>query len=138
MSPQQAVGAPMRRLGGGALLALAAVLGAPGASARPMLYEWGAYPAALATQLREAGGDAARQAALLEQQLQRTAAKGRAVPPGLHAHLALLHAQLGNDARAVEHLRAEKELYPESARYMDFLLANARQQPGAPMPEAPK
>ena len=128
----------MRRLGGGALLALAAVLGAASASARPMLYEWGAYPEALAAHLREAGGDAARQAARLEQQLQRTATAGRAVPPGLHAHLALRHAQLGNDAKAVEHLRAEKALYPESARYMDFLLANTRRQPADAAAEAPK
>jgi hypothetical protein len=74
----------------------------------------------------------------LAAQLQRTIAAGRAVPPGLHAHLALLHAQLGNDAKAVEHLQAEKALYPESALYMDFLLANARRQPGAAAAEAPK
>ncbi len=128
----------MPRLFGGGLLALAAVLGTGSVGARPTLYEWGAYPQALAIQLREAGGDAARQASLLEQQLQRTVATGRAVPPGLHAHLALLHSQLGNDVRAAEHLQAEKGLYPESARYMDFLLANARRLPGTAAAEAPK
>jgi hypothetical protein len=128
----------MPSLFGGVLLALAAVVGAGSADARPTLYEWGAYPQALAIHLREAGGEAARQASLLEQQLQRTVATGRAVPPGLHAHLALLHAQLGNDARAAEHLRAEKALYPESARYMDYLLANARRPTGTAAAEAPK
>jgi hypothetical protein len=38
----------------------------------------------------------------------------------------------------VEHLRAEKALYPESARYMDFLLANTRRQPADAAAEAPK
>lgn len=90
------------------------------------LYDWGAYPQALAVQLREAGGDAARQASLLEEQLQRGVGAARAAPPGLHAHLALLHTQLGNEALALRHLEAEKALYPESAAYMDFLLKSAR------------
>jgi len=98
------------------------------------LYDWGTYPQALAVHLRQAGGDAARQASLLEEHLQRTAGASRASPPGLHAHLALLYTQLGNEALAVRHLQTEKSLYPESAAYMDMLLRNARKSAG----EAPK
>jgi hypothetical protein len=98
------------------------------------LYDWGTYPQALAVHLRQAGGDAARQASLLEEHLQRSAGAARAAPPGLHAHLALLYTQLGNEALAVRHLQMEKTLYPESAAYMDLLLKNARKSAG----EAPK
>ncbi len=114
------------------LLALA-VLGLVGCASQPTtLYDWGAYPQALSLHLRQSGGDAARQASLLEQQLQRAAGAARAAPPGLHAHLALLHTQLGNEAQALRHLEAEKALYPESAAYMDFLLASARKAAGSP------
>lgn len=107
-------------------LLLAAVLAGGCASPPRTLYDWGAYPQALAIHLRQAGGDAARQASLLEDQLQRANNAARAAPPGLHAHLALLHTQLGNEALALRHLQAEKALYPESAAYMDFLLRSAR------------
>lgn len=109
----------------GLLLAAALMLGAC-ASPPTTLYDWGPYPQALLKHLRESGGDAARQAALLEEQLQRAGGAARAAPPGLHAHLALLHTQLGNEAVALRHLQAEKALYPESAAYMDFLMNNAR------------
>jgi hypothetical protein len=122
------------RLSTRGLLVLAAVLITGCASPPTTLYDWGAYPQALAVHLRESGGDAARQASLLEGQLQRAAGAARAAPPGLHAHLALLHTQLGNEALALRHLQAEKALYPESAAYMDFLLASARKAAG----EAPK
>ncbi len=112
------------------LLVLAAVLITGCASQPTTLYDWGAYPQALALQLRQAGGDAARQAALLEDHLQRGAGAARAAPPGLHAHLALLHTQLGNEALALRHLEAEKSLYPESAAYMDHLLKSARKGAG--------
>jgi hypothetical protein len=124
--------APRLPLRGLLALAATALLGAC-ASPPSSLYDWGAYPQALALHLRESGGDAARQAALLEEQLQRAAGAARAAPPGLHAHLALLYTQLGNEALAVRHLQAEKALYPESAAYMDFLLKNA----GKPATGAP-
>jgi hypothetical protein len=108
------------------------------ATALPALYDWGAYPQALAVQLRQSGGDAASQASRLEEQLQRAGGAARAAPPGLHAHLALPHTQLGNEALALRHLQAEKALYPEAAPYMDFLLRNARRAATAAPPEASK
>ncbi len=113
---------------GRSLTALAAALLMSACASPPSsLYDWGAYPQAMAIHLRESGGDAARQASLLEEQLQKAAGAARAAPPGLHAHLALLYTQLGNEALAVRHLQAEKALYPEGAAYMDFLLKNVRQ-----------
>jgi hypothetical protein len=108
------------------LVTAAALLLVGCASGPGPLYGWGPYPQALTQYLRATGGDAARQAALLEEQLQRNAAGKRANPPGLHAHLALLHTQLGNEETALRHLEAEKKLFPESTAYMDFLLRSAR------------
>jgi len=120
------------------LLALAAVLWDYQRRRTATLYDWGAYPQALALHLKQSGGDAARQASRLEEQLQRAGGAACAAPPGLHAHLALLHAQLGNEALALRHLQAEKALYPEAAPYMDFLLRNARRAAPAAPAEAPK
>lgn len=128
MAPARSARVPTR-----GLLALGvALLTSACATAPTTLYDWGAYPQALAVHLRESGGDAARQASLLEEQLQKAAGAARAAPPGLHAHLALLYTQLGNEALAIRHLQAEKALYPEGAAYMDFLLKNARKPAEVP------
>lgn len=42
--------------------------------------------------------------------------------PGAHAHLGMLYAKIGNRAGAREQFEQEKQLFPESATYMDFLL----------------
>jgi hypothetical protein len=123
-----------RTLAARGLLVLVAAVGAGCATTPHTLYDWGTYPQALMVHLRESGGDAARQVSRLEEQLQRGAGAARAAPPGLHAHLALLHTQLGNEAQALRHLQAEKALYPESAAYIDFLLRQA----GRPAAEAPR
>ncbi len=103
------------------------------ATAPNSLYAWGPFPEAVAQSLRESGGDAARQAALLEAHLERSAVQKWPAPPGLHAHLALLYTQLRDEPAALRHLEAEKRLFPESAAYMDFLLKNAR-PPGQSAP----
>jgi hypothetical protein len=94
------------------------------------LYEWGGYQSQLYAHLRgDLDSPLAQLGALLEQ-LQKTAAKGATVPPGLHAHIALLQLQAGQRDQALAHLRAEKALFPESAHYMDWLIARL-QGPGA-------
>jgi hypothetical protein len=51
----------------------------------------------------------------LEKNQQEASAKGQAVPPGFHAHLGMLYAQLGKDAQTREQFETEKRLFPESA-----------------------
>lgn len=86
------------------------------------LYQWEGYQAALYEHLKANGGDPGAQIAKLEAQVQKNAAGGMANPPGLRAHLALLHAKMGDDEAARRHLEAEKAQFPESAAYVDFLL----------------
>lgn len=87
------------------------------------LYQWEGYQ----TQLRGYFTGDAKEAQLqaLDAGLERIKAKGGAVPPGYHAQMGLLCADLGQQARMVQEFQAEKALFPESATYMDFLLNNA-------------
>jgi len=106
-------------------LLAAAVFAAGCASAPRSLYDWGGYPAAVYAYLKDGGANAGAQIAQLEAQVQASAAKNLAVPPGLHGHLALLYSKVGDDAASLAHLEAERKLFPESAAYVDFLLKNA-------------
>jgi hypothetical protein len=110
----------------GAWLGLAALVGGC-AAPTPPLYDWGIYPAATYQYLRGDGFDLRTSISQLEDQLQKTMAAKRNPPPGLHGHLALLYAKAGDDANAQGHLQKERERFPESAAYVDFLIKNATQ-----------
>ena len=101
----------------GALLSLAACATRP----PPPMYAWGGYEASM-VKYYKSEGDIGTQVQLLEQQLQKNAGAHRATPPGLHGHLALLYTKMGDQAGAQRHLEAERELFPESAAYINFLL----------------
>lgn len=99
------------------------------------LYQWEGYQPALYQYLKSNGSEPGAQIAALEAQLQKNQAGGVASPPGMRAHLGLLHAKMGDDVTARRYLEAEKAQFPESATYVDFLLRNnlrnAAQAPGA-------
>ena len=95
------------------------------AAPQKQMYQWGSYQAALYEYLKGNGADPGSQIARLESEAQKNAASGLVSPPGLHGHLALLYAKVGDDANAVRNLEAERKLFPESASYVDFLLKNA-------------
>lgn len=87
-------------------------------------YDWGRYEDSVYQVTRRPDGfDLAAEIDALEQQLEKSAAKERPVPPGLHAHLGYLHSVAGNNDAARSHFEREKALYPESARFVDYLLA---------------
>lgn len=87
-------------------------------------YEWGRYEDSVRVVTTTPDGfDLEAEIDALEQQLERTVSEDRPVPPGLHAHVGWLQAEAGNTAAARAHLEAEKALFPESARFVDGLLA---------------
>ena len=47
-------------------------------------------------------------------------------PPGYYAHMGMLYASLGQDDKAVRAFGDERTLFPESAKYLDFLMSKAR------------
>lgn len=92
------------------------------ATPTPSLYHWGRYQPQVYEYLKGQGSGPEAQILVLEEDLERMRAQGSKHPPGYHAHLGLLYAQTGKSDRAAQEFLAEKELYPESAAYMDFLL----------------
>ncbi len=115
----------------GSMVASSVALSACGLAPKKTLYEWGGYQKALYEHFKGDGVDAGAQIARLEAQVGMNEAAGKASPPGLHGHLALLYARAGDDANAARHLEAERRLFPESAAYIDLLLKNATSSPAA-------
>lgn len=102
---------------------LAATLLLTGCATGPgPLYYWGDYQPALYGHFTKETGPQ-EQIASLEAGLEKARAAGKPVPPGYNAHLGLLYAEGEQTDQMLKYFEAEKALYPESASYMDFLLA---------------
>lgn len=86
------------------------------------LYSWKAYQPAVYEYYQTDSSSTDEQIHELETNIQEAKDKSESVPPGLHAHLGLLYAKSGKDAAAKEQFSIEKQLFPESASFMDFLL----------------
>jgi hypothetical protein len=102
------------------LLALALLAGC----ASPTLYSWGHYEAVVyATYAKPGAVPPERQIELLEQDYQKARSDNKPVPPGFHAHLGYLYYQIGRLDEARRSFETEKATFPESAAFMDRLLA---------------
>jgi hypothetical protein len=104
------------------LLSLVGSLTVGCVSAPTALYQWGEYQPQVYEYFKGNGKGSEVQIGVLEEGLQKIRAKGGVPPPGYHAHLGLLYSQIGKDDQVVQELLAEKDLYPESSGYIDFLL----------------
>jgi hypothetical protein len=105
-----------------ALLATLAALILSGCANRPQpLYFWDGYQQQV-YQRFENTSSAEQQIAALEESLQKARASDRALPPGFHAHLGMLYAEIGKTDQVRQQFETEKTLFPESAQYMDFLM----------------
>ncbi len=86
------------------------------------IYRWSGYERSIATFYAHPDHDnMARQVKSLSVQADKSRRAGR-VPPGMLAHLAYFHYLKGDTTTAAEYLRAEKEAFPESAHFVDFIL----------------
>lgn len=87
----------------------------------PPLYQWNGYQPQVYEYFK---GKTSPQEQIdaLEKALQEIRAKGNTPPPGFHAHLGMLYASIGDAQRAGQEFQAEKQLFPESSSYMDFLM----------------
>ena len=95
----------------------------PGCAEAPKrLYHWDGFQAQLYEYFKGDGSNPDEQLRVLNDQSQRARASGAALPPGFHAHLAMIYLRLGRDTEARLELEAEKSSFPESTQYMDFLL----------------
>lgn len=93
----------------------------------PNLYYWGDYEDAIYDMYLEPGKTSLTDEILrLEEQVEKAAAAGMTVPPGLHAHLGYLYVNEGDDATALVHFQTEKALFPESTVFIDGLIARMK------------
>ena len=113
---------PSRTAAKVALLALALSLGGCATKAPPPLYGWQGFEQHLDTYFRQDRESPDTQAKRMEDDLQKIRAAGQATPPGYMAHLGLLYGKQGDLARFQQHLEAEKQQFPESQTFVDFLL----------------
>lgn len=86
------------------------------------LYYHGTYNTAVYTYFKGEDSTQAEQIASLQQVIQTAEANGKRIAPGIHAHLGLLYFDAGNSELGQQHFEHEKMLFPESAKYLDFLL----------------
>jgi hypothetical protein len=62
----------------------------------------------------------------LERDYQAARAANKRLPPGWHAHLGYLYYETGKVQQARQELLTEKAEFPESAVFVDRLLANLK------------
>lgn len=105
------------------LLAATAMLG--GCATKPnALYQWEGYQSNVDAHFRTDKLSPEAQTQSMEADLQKIRANGKAVPPGYQAHLGLLYGQQGNLDKFAQLMQAERQQFPESETFMDFLLRN--------------
>ncbi|MEY4766213.1 MAG: hypothetical protein RI907_2886 [Pseudomonadota bacterium] len=101
-------------------------------SGPPPLYDWGPYQAGLYEQFKGTGNGPEARIGPLEDHLRATQGSGRQVPPGYLAHLGYLHLLAGHNDQAARYWDMEKQAFPESRVFMDFLLKNLHRQEKQP------
>jgi len=115
-----------------ARLLVAALLPLVGLSAcaqQKTLYDWGSYEQLVYEMYAKPGkADPGTQIAKLTEDVARINAEGRHVAPGVHAHLGYLYYTQGQSALAQEEFLIEKQLFPESAVFIDGMLARMQKR----------
>jgi hypothetical protein len=108
-------------------IALAALISA---CAQPTsLYRWGEYESLVYDMyMRPGKADPTTQIAKLNEDIERTNAQGQHVPPGVHAHLGYLYYGQGQLDAAYAQFTIEKQLFPESAAFIDGVLTRMKKQ----------
>ena len=99
-----------------------------GCTTTPQLYHWGSYENQIYANLT-ATSSPETQIDAMEKILQ-THSTNKPLPPGFHAHLGLLYGQVGKIDQMREQFLIEKQLFPESTAFMDFLLNKLAQEKG--------
>lgn len=111
------------------MLALLPVVALLTGCASPNIYQWGHYEDVIYTTYSEPGKTPPeKQIEVLEQDYQKARAKNKPVPPGFHAQLGYLYFQIGKTDQAKQEFETEKANFPESAVFMDRMLANLQKK----------
>ena len=109
-------------------LLLAAVVLAGCATAPPPMYHWNDYQRNVYDYMKGDTANPSEQLQRMSVQADAARAANHHLPPGFHAHVAMLEIQLGQYDEAKKQFEAEKVAFPESTQYMDFLLKQMDQK----------
>lgn len=91
------------------------------------MYYWGDYEQVIYDMYINPGeADPVTQIEKLTATIQKAQSQDMPIPPGLYAHLAMMYAKDGNPGLAKEALNEEKNNFPESATFVDGLIARAK------------
>ena len=91
----------------------------------PDVYYWGRYEDLVYTTYAKPDKASPEiQVQIMEEDLQKAISANKPVPPGFHAQLGYLYFQLGKLDLAQREFETEKRQFPESAVFMDRMLAN--------------
>lgn len=89
------------------------------------IYYWGHYEGVVYDMYNNPGKASPEQlAAIMEQDEHKAASLNKPLPPGFHAQLGYLYAQMGKTDLARQEYEKEKQQFPESAVFMDRMLGN--------------
>ncbi|WP_274585167.1 DUF4810 domain-containing protein [Neisseria leonii] len=91
-------------------------------SAPKQMYYWKGYNAAVYERLKNDDGTVGGQIGKMEKYFDEADRKQLAAAPGAYAHMGLLLADAGQTDAAKAQFEKEKQQFPESAVFMDFLL----------------
>ncbi|MFT6268318.1 MAG: hypothetical protein ACJAVV_001126 [Alphaproteobacteria bacterium] len=90
------------------------------------LYYHGEYQQMVYSYFKGDETSASEQIVVLETVIETAAANGKAIAPGVNAHLGMLYFETGSPGQGATHFEQEKALFPESAVYLDFLLKSSQ------------
>ncbi len=108
-----------------ALAALAFLSGCANNQPKPVsLYQWQAYQRNVDAYFQGDGKSIEAQIVSMEEGLQKIQSDKAVVPPGYLAHLGLLYAKQGKLTEFQQQISAEKEYFPESGIFVEFLVRN--------------
>lgn len=86
------------------------------------IYQWESYQSNVYEYFKNEDSSPEKQIASLEEGLVKIKANNGLTPPGYHAHLGLLYGKIGNADKFAQQLSIEKQLFPESTAYVNFLM----------------
>jgi len=111
-----------------AVLALLGMVLTAGCAANKDLYYWGDYEQLIQNAyIKPGSADTGTQIEKLTADIQKAAATGKKVPPGIYAHLGFLYALEGKDSQSKAAFKQEMDLYPESRTLIEGMLQRAGQ-----------
>ena len=72
--------------------------------------------------------DYQEQLELMDTYFEKAESSGKKVAPGAYAHYAILKSKIGAEGETLKYLEKEKEAFPDSVHYIDFLIETSKKK----------